>query len=84
MSLCERKPASAVMGTNNVPPEHRTELDRANLLVERMSALVHAAYDAGSQFAIEHPADRGDPSEPRIFLDERHAPLWLFPDVERL
>ena len=71
-------------GLNDIPPGHERELADANLVVQRTAALLAAAYEAGTQFALEHPADRGNPASTSIYLDERHCPLWLFPDVIEL
>eukprot|EP00965_Chrysotila_dentata_P087630 2893008-Pleurochrysis_carterae.AAC.1 len=48
-----------IMGLADVPPSHRRELEQANLLVERTAALLRAARDAGAEYILEHPADRG-------------------------
>eukprot|EP00965_Chrysotila_dentata_P101877 3362836-Pleurochrysis_carterae.AAC.1 len=53
-----------IMGLADVPPSHRRELEQANLLVERTTALLHAARDAGAEFILEHSADRGHISSP--------------------
>eukprot|EP00965_Chrysotila_dentata_P092279 3046282-Pleurochrysis_carterae.AAC.1 len=71
------------MGLANVPPSHRRELEQANLLVERTTALLHAARDAGAEFILEHPADRGHISSP-LYLHARHGPLWTVPTVAEL
>eukprot|EP00965_Chrysotila_dentata_P135346 4474770-Pleurochrysis_carterae.AAC.2 len=47
------------MGLVDVPPSHRRELDQANLLVERTATLLRTARDAGAEYILEHPADRG-------------------------
>ena len=70
-----------VSGRLDCPAAHRRELREANTLVQRMCAILRAAADAGSEFAIENPADHGDPSHPAIFVHPEHAPLWLMPDV---
>ena len=38
------------------------ELRQANAIVARMTALLTAAFAAGTQYIIENPADRGDPA----------------------
>ena len=35
-----------------------------------------AAAQCGTQFIIENPADRGDPSDDTLFIDERHGPIY--------
>ena len=73
-----------ITGRPDCPLAHRTELHGANELVRRMSMLLHVAHGAGSEFIIENPADRGDSSEPGLFIDERHGPIWLMPDLVTL
>ena len=71
-------------GLPNVPVAHRSELLSANAIVARTAALLAAAWKAGSQFMVEQPVDRGDRAYPLHFLDERHAPLWLMPEIVAL
>ena len=71
-------------GLTNVPAEHAAELASANKIISRTTAILSAAFDAGTQFVLEHPADRGDRSLEHIFLDPNHAPLWLTSDAKRL
>ena len=73
-----------VMGRLDCPAAHRRELDSANELVRRMCAVLRAAFDSGSEIAIENPSDRGDPSRSELFAHHEHAPLWLMPDVINL
>eukprot|EP00965_Chrysotila_dentata_P185867 6136268-Pleurochrysis_carterae.AAC.1 len=63
------------MGLPNVPPAHRKELREANELVRRTATILTAARDAGADYILEHPADRGQPRSP-LFLDQAHASLW--------
>eukprot|EP00965_Chrysotila_dentata_P122409 4045758-Pleurochrysis_carterae.AAC.1 len=72
-----------IMGLVDVPPSHRRELDQANLLVERTATLLRTARDAGAEFILEHPADRGHISSP-LYLHKRHGPLWAVPIVADL
>ena len=72
-----------IHGLPNVPPRHVQELRIANLLVRRTVALIYAASQAGAEFSIENPADRGDPDSPH-FLDARHGPLWLLDEIRTL
>ena len=57
------------------------KLKVANELVHRMCMLLTAAYEAGTEFAIENPADRGDPAHPELFIHPEHAPLWIMPEM---
>ena len=56
-----------IRGLPNVPTGHRRELLRANAIVSRMAALIMTGVGVGTQYVIENPADRGDPSHPRRF-----------------
>eukprot|EP00965_Chrysotila_dentata_P070412 2326835-Pleurochrysis_carterae.AAC.1 len=71
------------MGLPDIPPPHRPELEQANLLVNRTVALLRAARDAGAEYLLEHPADRGHISSP-LYMHKRHGPLWLVPAVSDL
>eukprot|EP00965_Chrysotila_dentata_P151400 5004080-Pleurochrysis_carterae.AAC.1 len=71
------------MGLPDVPPPHLRELDQANLLVDRTVSLLRAARDSGSEYLLEHPADRGHISSP-LYMHKRHGPLWLMPSVADL
>jgi len=66
-----------VDGLPNLAPRLRSELLNANAIVARTAALLAAGWARGTQFAVESPVDRGDPTYPRHFLTRRHAPLWL-------
>ena len=68
-------------GVHNCPAAHVKELKRANELVARTCTILKAAFDAGTEFAIENPADRGDPLRTDLFMEADHAPLWLMPDI---
>jgi hypothetical protein len=43
-----------------------------------------AAHRAGADFAIENPADRGDPSDQLLFQFAEHGPIWLDPNMIEL
>ena len=73
-----------VTGANKCPEAHRRELNAANKIVSRMCALLKAAAEVGTEFAIENPADRGDPARPDLFMHPEHAPLWLMPEMKEL
>eukprot|EP00965_Chrysotila_dentata_P113350 3746095-Pleurochrysis_carterae.AAC.2 len=68
------------MDLPDTPPHHRRELEQTNKIVRRTANLLKTAHAAGAEFILEHPADRGTISSP-IFLHERHASLWITPDV---
>ena len=72
------------LGRTDVPAQHAQELHRANELVKRTAAILTAAADAGSEFIIENPVDRGDRRERTYFMHEQHCPLWLMPSIESL
>ena len=71
-------------GLPHVPAAHRSELSRANKLVSRTVYLLLLASSVGTEYVLEHPADRGDRSAKGIFLDARHAPIWRLPEVDLL
>ena len=73
-----------IRGIPNVPAKHLRELRQANAIVARMTALLTAAFAAGTQYIIENPADRGDPAHPRRFLEADHGPLWQMPEIRSL
>eukprot|EP00965_Chrysotila_dentata_P175847 5804622-Pleurochrysis_carterae.AAC.1 len=52
------------MGLTDVPPPHQRKLEQANLLVDRTVSILRAARDAGAEYLLEHPADRGHISSP--------------------
>ena len=70
-----------MIGAANCDAKHRRELRKANELVRRTCTLLRAAVDAGSEIAMENPADRGDPKQPDLFMNPQHAPIWIMPDV---
>ena len=82
--VVRRRSGGQVTGVANCPPAHRRELKQANELVARTCAILHAAVEAGSEFAVENPADRGNVENLNTFVDADHAPLWLMPDILRL
>ena len=71
-------------GLDAVPKAHSRELRLANRLVDRTGALLAAAAEAGTEFILEHPADRGNPKDHALFLHHRHAPLWLHSTMKSL
>ena len=74
----------AILGVEDVPKGHRRELHRANEVTRRTAVLLTAAYRSGSEFIIENPADRGDPSHPWLFQVADHGPIWLDPHLKSL
>ena len=72
------------MDRSAVPEGHLREFDESNELFSRTSRLLRAAHEAGSEFAVESPADHGDPTDERTFLHQDHAPLWVLPIVIEL
>ena len=73
-----------ILGLKDVPGPHRRELRLANEITRRTTILLTAAYRAGTEFALENPADRGDPTKPWIFHFPEHGPIWLDPGMEKL
>lgn len=49
--------------------------------MSRTCALITAGVDAGAQFVIENPVDRGDRSLARAFLHRLHGSIWQMPEV---
>ena len=74
----------AILGIENVPKGHRRELHRANEVTRRTTVLLLAAHRAGCDFAIENPADRGDPYQPWLFQVTDHGPIWMDPHMRGL
>ena len=70
-----------IQGIKGIPASHRRELSRANMIIVRTASILSAAAGSGSEFIIENPADRGDPSDEKLFIDENHGPLWLLPEI---
>ena len=79
--VIRRRSNGQVTGMVNCPAKHRRELRKANELIRRTCTLLRAAADAGSEIALENPADRGDPKRPALFPEPDHAPLWIMPDI---
>ena len=71
-------------GVPDVPATHKKELRVANQLVLRTCTIIHEAWKLGSEFAIENPADRGDPRMPHLYQFPRHAPIWEMPPMVKL
>eukprot|EP00965_Chrysotila_dentata_P160052 5285139-Pleurochrysis_carterae.AAC.1 len=72
-----------VMGLPNVPSHHARELAESNEIVRRTAKLQRTAHDAGAEFILEHPADHRALYS-YIFLNRRHAPIWLMPAIAAL
>ena len=73
-----------IRGLPDVPGKHKRELLNANAIVSRLCALLSAGFSVGTQYVVENPADRGDPSFPKRFLDIDHGPLWAMPEIRQL
>ena len=73
-----------IRGVDDVPQAHKRELRNANTIIARTSSILQAGAEAGSEFIVENPADRGDPSHPHLFIDAEHGPLWLMPEIIEL
>ena len=73
-----------LLGLPGLPPSRLREVTKANSLTGRTAALLLAAHRAGAFFILENPADRGDMSSADLFLHEKHAPLWLMPEIVAL
>ena len=72
------------MGLPNVPQPWTRYLEKHNLIGSFTARLVTAAEAAGTPWAIENPADRGDESSPAYWRIHRdHAPLWLHQHISR-
>ena len=75
---------SSIVGLDGVTGAAATQLRDTNVLVRRMCAIILAGHIVGTQYIVENPSDRGDPSQPDIYLHEDHGPLWLMPAVVAL
>ena len=71
-------------GRSPPPPGHASELATANAIIDKLCILLAAATEAGCDWAVENPSDRGDPASPHTFLFADHAPLWLHPRMLEL
>ena len=71
-------------GLDPPPHGHARELEQANLITDRLCALLEAAAAASAEFIVENPTDRGDPCSLHTFLFADHAPLWLHPSIVEL
>ena len=79
--VIRRRCNGQVTGVKDCPAAHRRELKRANEIVARTCAILTAALEVGTEFALENPADAGDPNFPHRMIDPDHAPLWLMPEM---
>ena len=82
--VIRRRSDGQVTGIKDCPAAHRRELKRSNDVVARTCAILGAALDVGTEFAMENPADSGDPNFPQRLIDPEHAPIWLMPEVVAL
>ena len=58
-----RERGDQIRGLEKVPGGHERELKRANRVVARTAAILHAAASVGTEFIMENPADRGDETD---------------------
>ena len=70
-----------ITGLPTVPAAHKKELRIANRIVRRTASLLEAAHQAGADFALENPSDRGNISEPCLYQEERHGPIFLMQEM---
>ena len=82
--IVRRRHSDQVMGAKDCPPAHLRELRIANSLISRTCTLLRAAVEVGTEFALENPADHGDPANTELFIHPDHAPLWVMPDIQQL
>ena len=82
--IVRRRHHDQIMGAKDCPEAHQRELRTANTLINRTCILLRAAVDVGTEFAIENPADHGDPTRTDLFVHAEHAPLWIMPDILQL
>ena len=77
-----------IRGIPNCPPKFRRKLKEANLLVDRTCAILAAATEAGSEWALENPCDRGllvaHGGRRDLFADPRHGSIWQMPAIIEL
>ena len=71
-------------GLTNLTGKRRRELIEANMLVQRTVAILAAGDQVGTQYILENPSDRGILSDGDLFIDEQHAPLWVYPPIVSL
>ena len=53
----------------------------SSLPIGRTAVLLGAACQAGAEWVVENPSDRGDPSQPWLFQVADHGPIWLDPHM---
>ena len=70
-----------VMGIPGMSRGRTEEVAKANVITQRTATLLSLAHQAGTQFILENPANRGDAKRPFLFLSADHAPIWLVPQI---
>lgn len=73
-----------ILGNPDIDPRHRKELLEANAIIARLAIILDAQFRAGGQFVVENPADRGDRSCPRTYLEANHGSIWQMPEIQKL
>ena len=71
----------ATRGRRDQSAGRLAEAHRANELVGRTCALLLAGWRVGTEYVLENPADHGDLTRPRLFINESHCPMWLMAEV---
>ena len=69
------------MGIPGMSRGRTEEVAKANVITQRTATLLSLAHQAGTQFILENPANRGDAKRPFLFLSADHAPIWLVPQI---
>jgi len=77
-----------IRGIPNCPTQYRKSLREANVLVDRTCSILKAATEAGSEWALKNPCDRGVPvahgGRRDLYSDPRHGSIWQMPEVIEL
>ena len=73
-----------IHGLDKLSPGDRRALDVANKITLRTISLLSAAHAVGAEFILENPADRGDRTEPSLFISDEHGPIWQLPELQTL
>ena len=72
---------SHIAGLPGLGPVAQRQVQEANAIVNRTVAIILAAHLTGTEYIIENPSDRGDPSDADVYLHSDHGPVWLMPAV---
>ena len=71
------------LGLPHLAPRRVRQVRRANAIINRTAAILLASWQAGAEFIIENPPDRGMRDTP-YYLHPRHCPLWNLPVITEL